>query len=46
MKIYWYPIIDDYVFIYACYGYALSDTGKTWYAQIYTRDFEFICEVV
>lgn len=59
MKIYWYDLIDDYVFEdcfkndYYDYDYgrlkkvvwALSSTGKLWYAQQKTKSMEFVCEV-
>ena len=48
MKIYWSPYIDDYVFIdeWYWYSYALSESGKVWYAQSYTNAFELMAEVV
>jgi len=50
MKIYWYPYIDDYVFLIDdrfenWHLYWLSDNGDIWRWQAYTDQFELMAEV-
>jgi len=53
MKIYWYPVINDYVFIGGLFknkycqegAWSMDDLGKRWYELIYTREFELVAEV-
>lgn len=45
IKCYWYDLIDDYVFEGLFNDkkiWALSDTGKIWYRQRKTKNFELV----